>query len=87
MLLGVKLSASKKVSKWKPYKCDEEYLLCHAKSSFCSWNIYIFCNGKNVPSMDIITSTESCALDIDHNHKDNDTETLRQNVEIFYERT
>ena len=30
--------------------------------------------------MDIITSTESCALDMEHNHKENEAETLRQNV-------
>ena len=35
---------------------------------------------KNLPSMDIITSTESCALDMEHNHKENEAETLRQNV-------
>ena len=29
--------------------------------------------------MDIITSTESCALDMEHNHKENEAETLRQN--------
>ena len=30
--------------------------------------------------MDIITSTESCALNMGHNHKENEAETLRQNV-------
>ena len=30
--------------------------------------------------MDIITSTESCALDMEHNHKQNEAETLRQNA-------
>ena len=30
--------------------------------------------------MDIITSAESCALDMEHNHKENEAETLRQNV-------
>ena len=30
--------------------------------------------------MDIITSTESCALDMEHNHKVNEAETLGQNV-------
>ena len=30
--------------------------------------------------MDIITSTESFALDMEHNHKENEAETLRQNV-------
>ena len=30
--------------------------------------------------MDIITSTESCPLDMEHNHKENEAETLRQNV-------
>ena len=35
---------------------------------------------KNLPFMDIITSTESCALDMEHNHKENEAETLRQNV-------
>ena len=30
--------------------------------------------------MDIIRSTESCALDMEHNHKENEAETLRQNV-------
>ena len=28
---------------------------------------------------DIVTSTESCALDMEHNHKENEAETLRQN--------
>ena len=32
---------------------------------------------KNLPFMDIITSTESCALDMEHNHKENEAETLR----------
>ena len=35
---------------------------------------------KNLSFMDIITSTEPCALDIEHNHKENEAETLRQNV-------
>ena len=35
---------------------------------------------KNLPFMDIITSAESCALDMEHNHKENEAETLRQNV-------
>ena len=35
---------------------------------------------KNLPFMDIITSTESCALDMEQNHKENEAETLRQNV-------
>ena len=30
--------------------------------------------------MDIIISTESCALDMEHNHKENEAETLGQNV-------
>ena len=30
--------------------------------------------------MDIITSTESGALDLKYNHKEHDAETLRQNV-------
>ena len=30
--------------------------------------------------VDIITSTESCALDMKYNHKENEAETLRQNV-------
>ena len=34
---------------------------------------------KNLPFMDIIRSTESCALDMEHNHKENEAETLRQN--------
>ena len=29
--------------------------------------------------MDIITTTESCALDMEHKHKENEVETLRQN--------
>ena len=35
---------------------------------------------KNLPFMDIITTTESCALDMEHKHKENEVETLRQNV-------
>ena len=35
---------------------------------------------KNLPLMDIITSTESRALDMEHNHKENEAETLGQNV-------
>ena len=34
---------------------------------------------KNLPFTDIITLTESCALDMEHNHKENEAETLRQN--------
>ena len=30
--------------------------------------------------MDIIRSTESCALDMEHNHKENEATFLRQNV-------
>ena len=30
--------------------------------------------------MDIITSSESCALNMEHNHKENEAETLRKNV-------
>ena len=35
---------------------------------------------KNLPFIDIITLTESCALDMEHNHKENEAESLRQNV-------
>ena len=35
---------------------------------------------KNLPFMDIITSNKSYALDMEHNHKENEAETLRQNV-------
>ena len=35
---------------------------------------------KNLPFMDIITSSESCALNMEHNHKENEAETLRKNV-------
>ena len=35
---------------------------------------------KNLPLMDIITSTESCTLDMEQNHKENEAETLGQNV-------
>ena len=30
--------------------------------------------------MDIISSIESCSLDMENNHKENDAENLRQNV-------
>ena len=35
---------------------------------------------KNLPLMDIITSTKSCALDMEQNHKESEAVTLRQNV-------
>ena len=35
---------------------------------------------KNLPFMDIITSIESCALDMEHNNIENEGETLRQHV-------
>ena len=35
---------------------------------------------KNLPFMDIITSTQSCALDMEHNHREHQAETVRQNV-------
>ena len=35
---------------------------------------------KNLPFMDIITSTEYCALNMEHNHKENEAESLGQNV-------
>ena len=35
---------------------------------------------KNLPFTDIITSSESCALNMEHNHKENEAETLRKNV-------
>ena len=35
---------------------------------------------KNLPFLDIITSSESCALNMEHNHKENEAETLRKNV-------
>ena len=34
---------------------------------------------QNIPFMDI-TSTESKALNMEHNHKENEAETIRQNV-------
>ena len=37
---------------------------------------------RNVPFMDIITSTKSFRLDIEHNHKVNEAETLTQSVTI-----
>ena len=33
--------------------------------------------------MDIITSIKSCVLDMEHSHKGNEAETLRQNVTIY----
>ena len=41
---------------------------------------------KNLPFVDIITSTESCALDMKHNHKENEAETLRQNVSYILQK-
>ena len=38
---------------------------------------------KNLPFIDIITSAKTCALDMEHNHKENEAETLRQNVSII----
>ena len=35
---------------------------------------------KNLPFMDIITSNKSYALVMEHNHKENEAESLRQNV-------
>ena len=36
---------------------------------------------KNLPFMDVITPTKSCAIDMEYNHKENEAdETLRQNV-------
>ena len=35
---------------------------------------------QNLPFVDVITLTESCALDMDYNHKENEAETLGQNV-------
>ena len=37
--------------------------------------------------MDIITSTKSCALDMEHNHKENEAETLIKTLVIYYRRT
>ena len=34
----------------------------------------------NLPFMDMITSTESCVLNVKHNHKENEAQTLRQYV-------
>ena len=34
--------------------------------------------------MDIITSTESRALDMAHKHKENEADTLRQTLVIYY---
>ena len=36
--------------------------------------------------MDIITSTESCAFDMEHNHKENEVETLKQNVSTILQK-
>ena len=38
---------------------------------------------KNLPFMDIITSIKSCVLDMEHSHKGNEAQTLRQNVTIY----
>ena len=38
---------------------------------------------KNLPFMDIITSAESCALDMEQNHKENEAETLRQYIVLI----
>ena len=38
---------------------------------------------KNLPCIDIITSAKTCALDMEHNHKENKAETLRQNDSII----
>ena len=35
---------------------------------------------KNLPFEDIITSTESCTLDMEYNHKENEAEIPRKNV-------
>ena len=35
---------------------------------------------KNLQFMDKITSTESCTLNMEYNHKENESETIRQNV-------
>ena len=37
---------------------------------------------KNLPFMDIITSTKSFPLDTEHNHQVNEAETLAQSVTI-----
>lgn len=37
---------------------------------------------KHLLYMDIITSTQSCALGLEYNRKENEAETLRQNVSM-----
>lgn len=39
---------------------------------------------KHLPFMAIITSTQSCAVGLEYNCKENEAETLRQNVSMQY---
>ena len=41
---------------------------------------------KTLPFIDIITSTESCALDMEYNHKGNEAQTLRQKISNILEK-
>ena len=41
---------------------------------------------KNLAFIDIIISTKSCALDMEHNHKENEVETPRRNASNILEK-
>ena len=56
-----------------------EEILKHYKSLLNPGTKIVLTN-KNLSFMNIITSIKSCPLDMEHNHKGNETETLRQNV-------
>ena len=57
----------------------KEVIPKHCESLFSLGPKFVPTN-KNLPFMDIITPTESCALDMEHNHTENEAETLRRKV-------
>ena len=45
------------------------------------------CLQTNILFMDIIILAESCALDLEYNRKENEAETLRQNVINIFQKS
>ena len=67
-----------KTSLIKPaiFSLTKEKILKHYESLLNLGPKFVPTN-KNLPFMNIITSTESCAFDMEHNHKENEVETLK----------
>ena len=53
--------------------------------SFCYFSVDVIM-GYDMNFMDIIVSTKSCALHVEHTHKENEAKNLRQNVSVILQK-